>query len=111
MNSNNIKELKVRDAKNRRQTERPLNLGIHDISCARYFTIGEQSFRYSLKAQQYSNDYAVYLVDGDYRECIGYATPINGKKFNISVRKHGLDWSVKVTISEVKIYGNKRPND
>lgn len=104
-------DLKERDTLNRRQTERPLKLGIHDISCARYFTIGEQSFRYSLKAQQFSTDYAVYSMDNDSRECIGYASPINGRKFNISVRKHGLDWSTKVKISDVKIYGNKNPND
>lgn len=103
-------DFKELDMLNRRQVERPVKLGIHDISCARYFTIGEQSFRYSLKAQQFSNDYAVYSMDGDGRECIGYASPINGKKFNISVRKHGLDWSTKVKISEVRIYGNKLPD-
>lgn len=104
-------EFKERDIMNRRQVERPLKLGIHDISCARYFTIGDQSFRYALKAQQFSIDYAVYSVDDDVRELIGFATPINGRKFTISVRKHGLDWSSKVRISDVKIYGTKTPND
>jgi hypothetical protein len=102
---------KKADVLNRRQVERPVQLGIHDISCARYFTIGEQSFRYALRAAQFSPDYTVYDVDNDGRQCIGYASPINGKKFVIRVRHHGLDWSVKVSISSVKIYGNKNPND
>ena len=104
-------DFKAQDILNRRQVERPVNLGIHDISCARYFTIGEQSFRYSLKAQEFTADYRVYLVDDNKYELIGYALPINGKKFSISVRSNGLDWSTKINISEVHIYGNKNPND
>lgn len=75
-----MENIKEQDTLNRRQVERPVKLGIHDISCARYFTIGEQSFRYALKSQQFSTDYSVYSVDGESKECIGFATPINGNK-------------------------------
>jgi hypothetical protein len=109
-NTINDKVLKSRDILNRRQDERPIKLGIHDISCSRYFTIGDQSFRYALKTQQFSSDYSVYSVDDGKIECIGFASPINGKKFEIRVRRHGLDWSSRVLISDVKVYGTKNPD-
>lgn len=97
-------DFKKDDVLNRRQKERPLQLGIHDISLARYFTIGEQSFRYNLRKQPYRDDYVVHIDNDGVRECIGYATP-DRNKIIISVRKHGLDFSTRIPLSQIKIYG------
>lgn len=98
------------DVLNRRQKERPLKLGIHDISCARYFTYGGSVSRFSLKAQQFSDDYSVYVHEGGSKACIGYATP-ERNKIVIRVRRHGLDWSVKIALKDISIFGEKSPKD
>lgn len=103
--------MKTEDPLNRRQKERPLKLGLHDISCAQYFTIGDQSLRYLIKIRAgYLNDYAVYSLANDSRECIGFASP-DRNNIIIVVRHHGLDWSTKVKLSDIHIFGSKNPND
>lgn len=106
MNKQDKIKLKASDWHNRRQKERPLQLGIHDISLATYFTIGESSARYSLKTQQFAQDYIVYSITDGVKECIGYASP-DRNKIIIKVRKHGLDWMCKIALKDIHIFGNK----
>lgn len=102
-------KMKERDMFNRRQKERPLKLGLHDISLARYFTIGESSERYSISTRQFSDDYAVYS-QRDQVECIGFASP-DRNKILITVRHHGLDWTTRIALSDIHIFGNKLPSE
>lgn len=98
-------DYKKYDFMNRRQIERPLNLGLYDISLARYFTIGESSERYCIKRQQFCDDYSVYSLRDDKQECIGFAIP-DRNKILIRVHRYGLDWQAKVSLSEIHIFGN-----
>lgn len=99
-------KMKERDMFNRRQKERPLKLGLHDISLARYFTIGDSSERYSITRQQFSDDYNVHSLRDDKRELIGFASPA-GNKIIIKVCRHGLDWSARIPLSDINIFGNE----
>lgn len=108
MNTQNDKSLKAKDVLNRRQEQRSLNLGIHDISCAKYFTINNETWRYKLTAREFESDYAVYRVD-DVIECIGFAKP-DRNKIIISVNKHGLIWESRIALSSIQIFGEKLPS-
>lgn len=96
-------DFKELDTLNRRQKERPLNLGIHGISLARYFTIGDQSNRYTLTERPMNGDYMVHAID-DERKLIGYAKP-DRNKIIMSVRRDGIDWVSKIPFSQIHIYG------
>jgi hypothetical protein len=105
-----ITDLKSRDVLNRRQKERPLKLGMHDIACARYFTIDNSERRYSLRIQEFASECPVYYYSLEGQECIGYASP-DRNKIVINVQKHGLRWTSKISLSDIKIFGSKLPSD
>lgn len=92
---------------NRRQEARPATC-LHDILCARYYTIdgGEAKYQARLKPQD-KNDVLIYSLDEG--KLIGYAKPKSKNKIKFFISQYGCEWESTLALSKITIWGHKQP--
>jgi hypothetical protein len=109
-NSNNIPALKADDSKNRRQESRPATC-LHDMLCARYYTIDGSDARYQARYKpQDKNDVLIYSWDEEIK-LIGYAKPKTKSKIKFTIHQYGCHWESTLALSKITCWGHKNPED
>lgn len=108
-NSNNIPALKACDSKNRRQEARPATC-LHDMLCARYYTIDNSEAKYKARLKPLDkNDVLIYNLDEG--QLIGFAKPKSKSKIKVTVQQYGCEWQSTIPFSKITLYGHKNPED